>query len=160
MQVSSFSVSEELFVSLWDESAVYTSTAWGISLTSQKSRRLIYLLFLVHSRQLILFKNYLSWFITHLFQKENDSWKFRVCSSVFIQVPPQWSGFGVSHHRRLIHADPPQETEHGDTCMAESTSMGGSAREGLAVTAFLEISWALSVCETSVLSDTTAAVMI
>lgn len=55
---------------------------------------------------------------------------------------------------------PPAGAEHGGTCTAESTSMGRSAREGLAVTAFLKMSWALSVCETSALSDSTAAVMI
>lgn len=60
----------------------------------------------------------------------------------------------------LLELDPcrSQEAELGDTCTAES--MGRSAREGLAVIVFLEISWALSVCETSVLSDATAAVMI
>lgn len=53
-----------------------------------KSRRPIYLLFLVYSRELRLFNNYLSWFTTHLFQKGSDSWKFRVCSSVFIISAP------------------------------------------------------------------------
>ena len=83
-----------------------------------------------------------------------------MCSSVFIKVPLEWNQFGVCHHWHLIRADPLRVAERGGTCMAESTSMGRSAREGLAVTAFLKMSWALSVCETSALSDTTAAVRI
>lgn len=70
-----------------------------------KSRRPIRLLFSVYSRKLRLFNNYLSWFISHLFQKENGSWKFRVCSSVFIKVTLECNSFGVCHHWHLIHAD-------------------------------------------------------
>jgi len=72
-------------------------------------------------------------------------------------VPLEWNWFGVCHHGHLIYADLLQVAEAGGTCMAESTSMGRSAREGLAVTVFPKIS---SACETAALSDTTAAVMI
>lgn len=77
----------------------------GNNSTISKSRRCICLLFSVYSRKLRLFNNYLSWFISHLFQKENGSWKFRVCSSFFIKVTLECNSFGVCHHWHLIHAD-------------------------------------------------------
>lgn len=125
-----------------------------------KSRSPVCILFLVYSRELRLYNNYLRWFITHLFQKQNGSGKFRVCSSVFTEVSLERNRFGVCHHWHSIQAERLWVVECGGTCMAKSTSVGRNARESLAVTAFLKMSRALSVPETSALTDPAAAVMI